>query len=103
VVAVTDVTGPPWPCHEVAGTPVRIVPGEGDVLLAIGPACPHQESPLDRAEVEGDRVLCPRHYYAYDIATGTNTFPGRDSDVGLPVYPVRVIDGMVEVDLDGPA
>jgi 3-phenylpropionate/trans-cinnamate dioxygenase ferredoxin component len=103
VVAVADVTGPPWPCHDVAGFQVRIVRGVDRGLHAIGPACPHQDAPLDRAEVEGDQVLCPRHYYAYDATTGMNTLPGRDTDLALPVYPVRVVDGMVEVDLAGSA
>lgn len=103
VVAVAEVTGPPWPCHDVGGTPVRIVRGDGGDLHAIGPACPHQDAPLDRAEVEGDQVLCPRHYYSYDVATGVNSLPGRGTDLALSIYPVRVVGGMVQVDLDGPS
>lgn len=97
VVPAADVTTPPWPCHDVAGVPVRLVRSAGGEILAIGPRCPHQDSPTDRAEVEGEQVLCPRHWYAYDRATGRNVHPGFDRDPDLPVYPVEVRDGMVHV------
>lgn len=103
VVAATAVTEPPWPCHDVEGTPVRLVRAPDGAIHAIGPTCPHQDSPLDRAEVEGPLVLCPRHYYAYDLATGSNEHPGWDRDEPLPVHPVRVVDGVVEVGLDATA
>lgn len=97
VVPAHEVTAPPWPCHDVAGVPVRLVRGPADQIVAIGAACPHLQSPLDRAEIEDGQVLCPRHWYAYDMATGTNLHPGFDRDPSLPVYPVEVRDGVVHV------
>lgn len=102
VVPADEVTAPPWPCRDVAGVPVRLVRAPAGEILAIGPTCPHLASPLDRAEVEGDRVLCPRHWYAYDAASGRNVHPGFDRDPALPVYPVEVRDGMVFVAVPGP-
>ncbi len=103
VVPADEVTAPPWPCHDVAGVPVRLVRGPDDQILAIGPTCPHLDSPLDRAEVEEGRVLCPRHVYTYDADTGANVHPGFERDAALPVYPVEVRDGMVHVGVPGPA
>lgn len=97
VVPVDEVAGPPWPRHEVAGVEVRIVRDAAGDLHVIGARCPHLDSPLDRAEVEGGTLLCPRHWYAYELATGRNVHPGWERDVDLPVFAVRVVDGMVEV------
>lgn len=99
VVAATEVTTAPWACHDVAGTPVRLIRTPDGAILAIGAWCPHMDNPLDRAEVEGDQVLCPRHWYAYDRGTGRNVHPGWERDDALPVYDVRVVDGIVEVAL----
>src|SRR5690606_24372936 len=60
-----EVATPPWPCHDVGGTTLRLVRTPDGTIVAIAPACPHLDAPLDRAEVEGDQVLCPRHWYAW--------------------------------------
>ena len=97
VVPVEEVATPPWPCHDVAGTPVRLVRSPDGTVLAIGPSCPHLDAPLDRAEVEDGTVLCPRHWYAYDPASGRNLHPALDGAPSLPVHPVEVRDGIVHV------
>ena len=97
VVPASEVDRPPWPCHDVAGTPVRLVRAPDGDVHAIGPICPHLDSPMDRAEVEGDQVLCPRHFYAYDTGTGRNVHPALDHASDLPVYDVEVRDGIVHV------
>lgn len=99
VARSADVTGPPWRCHEVEGVAVRLIRDPEGEVHAIGAACPHLQAPLDRAEVEGDRILCPRHWYEYDLASGANVHPGWGRDVALAVFPVDVIDGMVHVDV----
>ena len=40
--------------------------------------------------------MCPWHGFDFDLATGRCNV---DSDLAVPVYPVRVTDGIVEVDL----
>lgn len=97
VAPADQVTVPPWPCHDVAGVTVRLVRGPDDEILAIAPACPHLDSPLDRAEVEDGQVLCPRHWYAYDATTGANVHPAVAHASALPIYPVDVRDGIVHV------
>lgn len=102
VMPAADVAGPPWPCLDVAGTSLRLVrDGHGDIH-AVGAACPHLDSPLDRAEIEDGQLLCPRHWYAYDLATGTNQHPGLPRNDALAVHPVEIRDGIVHVAVDGP-
>lgn len=100
MVPAADVAGPPWPCHEVAGFQVRLVRDAEDRIHAVAPACPHLDSPLDRAEVEDGQLLCPRHWYAYDLPTGTNVHPGLSHNDDLAVYGVEVRDGVVHVAVD---
>ena len=52
------------------GAPFRIVEVDGQ-LIAHGAVCPHRLGPLDEVPVEGGRVVCPWHGYAFDVATGT--------------------------------
>lgn len=95
-----DVVGPTWPAHEVAGRSIRLVRDDDGEIYAIGAGCPHLGSPLTGAEVEGGRVACPFHWYEFSLEDGHCVHPGWD-DVNLPVFPTRVVDGMVEVQVDG--
>lgn len=99
VVAAADVTGPPWACHDVSGVLVRLLRDADGGIHAVQPSCPHLEAPLDHAEIEGDTVLCPRHWYGYDLRSGENVTPGW-RDLPLVVHPVRVVDGIVHVALE---
>ena len=55
-------------------------------------------------------VDCPRHRFQYDARTGENHFPRnvypadlpqvRAQVRGLPVFPVKLEDGWIWVDLD---
>lgn len=101
VVAESEVTGPPWACHEVEGVTVRLVRDADGRIHAVAPSCPHLDAPLDRAVVGDGTVECPRHFYAYDLASGTNRFPGLSWALPLPVWPVEVRDGVVHVALGG--
>lgn len=103
MVPAADVTGPPWPCHEVAGVQVRLVRDQAGRIHAVAAACPHLDSPLDRAEVEDGQLLCPRHWYAYDLSTGANTLPGLAHTDDLRVHGVGVRDGVVYVAVDDPS
>lgn len=103
VVPAADVAGPPWPCYEVAGVQVRLVRDPAARIHAVAPACPHLDSPLDRAEVEDGQLRCPRHWYTYDLSTGANTHPGLARNDDLAVHDVEVWDGVVHVALDDPS
>jgi nitrite reductase/ring-hydroxylating ferredoxin subunit len=65
-------------------------------LYACGAACPHEDGPLAEGWIEGDVVVCPWHGYDFELTTGR----GRAvPEFSVPVYPVRVVDTAVEVDL----
>jgi 3-phenylpropionate/trans-cinnamate dioxygenase ferredoxin subunit len=66
-------------------------------LFAIADICSHDDGPLGEGEVDGYQVKCPRHGADFDIRTGKAlTLPAV---VDIPAYPVRVIDGEIQVGL----
>ncbi|HVF13829.1 MAG TPA: Rieske 2Fe-2S domain-containing protein [Acidimicrobiales bacterium] len=104
------------PAGEDTGTQIRrIRMGEGHVmvarlldgrLVAFGPSCPHQLTPLDDATLRDGVMRCPRHGYQYDATTGANVFPTRDASPEnlwklkpkyLPVHDVTEHDGWIWV------
>ena len=64
--------------------------------FAIADLCSHDEGPLGDGNVENIyEISCPRHGAHFDIKTGKAlTFPAV---VDIPAYPIRVIDGKVEL------
>ena len=63
----------------VAGT-ISVLNGE----------CPHEGGPLGEGTIEGGRVVCPWHSYAYDVRTGAAE---QDPELNVEVFEVRVEEG----------
>ncbi len=65
--------------------------------FAIRDACSHDEGPVGEGEVHGLEIECPRHGARFSLETGRAlTLPAV---VDIPAYPVRVVDGEVQVGL----
>ena len=70
----------------------------GDTICAIADVCTHDRGPLGEGRLRGATIECPRHGARFDVRDG--------SVVALPAvrplatYPVRVVDGAVEVELE---
>lgn len=67
-------------------------------LFAIEDICSHDNGSLEDGELEGEyEIACPRHGARFDIRNGKVLSP--PAAVDIPAYPVRVVDGQVEVGL----
>jgi 3-phenylpropionate/trans-cinnamate dioxygenase ferredoxin subunit len=64
-------------------------------LFAIGDVCSHDNGPVGDGEIEENEIICPRHGARFDIRTGKAT--SLPAFVDIPAYPVRVVDGMVQI------
>jgi nitrite reductase/ring-hydroxylating ferredoxin subunit len=65
-----------------------IVANTGKEIVAFAQTCPHAGSPLDKGKLRGRNIICPLHFYIWDVCTGEPVEPeGEDT---LPRYPVRV-------------
>ncbi len=72
---------------ELFGQPV-IVANTGREIVAFARACPHAGTFLERGRLRGRQVICPSHFYLWNVCTGLPLQPD-DEDV-LPRYPVKV-------------
>ena len=63
--------------------------------FALGDVCSHDDGPLGDGEIEGMDIICPRHGARFDIRTGEALL--LPAAVDIPAYPVRVVNGMIEV------
>ncbi len=74
----------------------------GDRIYACNNRCPHQGYPLVEGSISKDAsrclLTCQWHNWQFDLDNGANRYRG---DV-LRVYPTRVIDGAVWVDVSDP-
>jgi 3-phenylpropionate/trans-cinnamate dioxygenase ferredoxin subunit len=70
----------------------------GEGYYAVDDVCSHDGGALDQGELFGDRIECPRHGAQFDVKTGRAlTLPAVRP---IASYPVRVVDGAVEIDVD---
>jgi nitrite reductase/ring-hydroxylating ferredoxin subunit len=65
-------------------------------VIATGSRCPHMGYPMDKGLVRDGVLTCAWHQWEFDLATG-GCYRGACHD--LPVYPIRIVDGRVEVEL----
>lgn len=66
-----------------------------DQYFAIGDICSHDDGPVGDGDIEGLNIVCPRHGGEFDIRTGQAV--QMPAVVDIPAYPVRVVDGMIQV------
>jgi toluene monooxygenase system ferredoxin subunit len=67
---------------------VVIVANTGKEIVAFAQQCPHAEGRLDEGRLRGRNVICPVHYYIWNVSSGEPVAP-EDEDI-LPRYLVRV-------------
>lgn len=67
----------------------------GEKYYAIGDVCTHDNGPIGDGELDGLEVVCPRHGARFDLETGNAT--RLPAVRGIPVYPVRVRENLIEV------
>jgi 3-phenylpropionate/trans-cinnamate dioxygenase ferredoxin subunit len=82
----------------VDGVPVLLCNVDGE-FYAVEDVCTHDGGALDGGELDGCRVMCPRHGAFFDVRTGQAlTLPAVSP---LPTYPVHVDGDDVSIDVDG--
>lgn len=86
----------------LAGTqPVILLRTAGE-LVAFRDACPHEGFPLSKVgELDGDLIVCSKHLWEFDAGNGKHVSRLEKPQCNLVRYAVRVVDGVVEVDVGG--
>lgn len=81
---------------EVDGEPVVVFNIAGK-YFAIADLCSHDDGPLGDGDLEDFDIVCPRHGARFDVRTGKAL--ALPAVVDIPAYPVRVVDGQIEIGL----
>jgi len=66
-------------------------------LFALDNICTHAHARMCEGRLRATRLVCPLHGASFDIRDGRVL--GPPATVPLPTYPIRVVDGMIEVSL----
>jgi nitrite reductase/ring-hydroxylating ferredoxin subunit len=99
---------PTFAPEDVAEAPRRFDHGSQGVLIAlvdgmpraVSSACLHKGASLEGGVCRDGVITCPSHWWRYDLRDGSlQGTPGA----ALTVYPARVTDGIIEVELPAAA
>jgi nitrite reductase/ring-hydroxylating ferredoxin subunit len=69
-------------------------------VFALDNICTHAHARMCEGRLRKTRLLCPLHGASFDVRDGRVL--GAPAVVPLPTYPVRVVNGTIEISL-GPA
>ena len=64
-------------------------------FFAIADICTHDGGPLGDGDIDGYQVICPRHGARFDVRNGKAV--ALPAFIDVPAYPVRVVDGNIEI------
>jgi nitrite reductase/ring-hydroxylating ferredoxin subunit len=82
-------------CVDLDGVPVLLIHGKDGALSALHNICSHAYARMDEGRLRANRVICPLHGASFDIRSGAVL--GAPATAPLAVYPVRVADEHIEV------
>jgi|SRR5271165_3322457 len=78
------------------GNRVVCVANVNGTITAMENVCLHRGGPLGQGAIEGGKVVCPWHGWQWDPATGAAV---HNPDTKLTVYPIKLEDGVVMIEL----
>jgi nitrite reductase/ring-hydroxylating ferredoxin subunit len=98
LIAVGDAAGrTSWTVTDgVRSFAVFVVDG---VVRVTDAACPHRGGPLSEGTVRDGAIVCPWHWYAYDVVDGRCR---TSAELALTTYPVVDVDGELMADVGEP-
>ncbi len=74
--------------REVAvGDRLLCIANENGSISVMDNVCPHRGGPLGQGMIEGGKIICPWHAWAFDLKTGEATHAPQTK---VPIYEVRV-------------
>lgn len=79
---------------EVGGEQILVCNANGE-FYAVQHMCTHQRAELEGGRIRNCMISCPLHGARFDLRDGSTK--GQLTNISLKTYPVRVVDGFVEV------
>lgn len=69
-----------------------------DGFFAVDARCPHEGYPLAKGDLAGRTLICIWHNYQFDLGDGRCLV----GDEAVRAYPLRIVDGRIEIDVTPP-
>jgi len=79
----------------VNGRALCVATVDGTVCVLDG-TCPHEGGPLGEGSIEGGKLVCPWHEFAFDVKTGANE---DDPEIKAQVLVARIEEGELRAKL----
>lgn len=79
---------------DIEGKPIVIFNLAGQ-FFSIADVCSHDDGPVGEGQLDGYNITCPRHGAQFDIRSGK--VMQMPAVVDIPAYPVKVVDGMIQL------
>jgi 3-phenylpropionate/trans-cinnamate dioxygenase ferredoxin component len=71
---------------------------KNDEILAFEDICSHDGESISSGKIEGNCIICPRHFAKFDLKTGSALcMPATEP---ISIFPVRIVGENIEVDLE---
>jgi 3-phenylpropionate/trans-cinnamate dioxygenase ferredoxin subunit len=96
VVAAADIAEKSFSTFDVNELDIAICRIQ-DRFFAFENRCSHALANFDNGRLRGFRIMCPLHGATFDVRDGSCT--GAPATRPIRTFPVRVVKGMIEVDL----
>ncbi len=96
IVALEEVPQGRMHAVEIGGRDLVICHSR-DGWFALDNVCTHAYARMHEGRLRGCRIICPLHGASFDIRDGTVL--GAPATAPLSTYPLRIVDGHVEVAL----
>ncbi len=79
---------------EIEGMPLVIFNIAGQ-YFCIADVCSHDDGPVGEGTLDAYTITCPRHGAQFDVRTGKVL--QMPAVVDIPAYPVRVVEGILQL------
>ena len=95
VALLSELRGKPL-ARTLLGAPLVVFAG-ADGAVVLRDRCPHRGMPLSAGRVQGGRIVCPYHGWAFGASGGCHAVPGSREvpAIAAAALPVRVAAGLV--------
>lgn len=97
VVAATDDVAPGEAKQVCVGAQVIAIYNIEGTFYATSDTCTHEEASLCDGYIDGDTIECPLHQAVFHIPTGKVL--QEPATIDLRVFPIRVVNSTVEVEV----
>jgi nitrite reductase/ring-hydroxylating ferredoxin subunit len=71
----------------------------GSGYAAFEHRCPHANGPVGEGKVKAGQIVCPWHFFRFDLATGKAAGTAEESVMKLRLFPVTVERGEIAIEV----